>query len=72
LSRIFWKRFGAFFDWVAFGVGASGAAVLGIPSGKFHVGSLGLGCSLFAVAALPYWSVTAVLHLAELSEQQVD
>jgi hypothetical protein len=72
MSKIFWKRLAVFFDWIAFGVGAMGATVLGLTSGKLQVASLTLGIALFAVSMVLYWAVTAVLHLATVAGQQVD
>lgn len=72
MTKIFWKRLAVFFDWVAFGVGATGATVLGLTSGKLEAPSLTLGIALFAVSGVLYWAVTIVLHLAEASGQHVD
>lgn len=72
MTKIFWKRLAAFFDWVAFGVGAAGAAMLGLSSGKLNVANVTLSMALFLVAAVLHWAVTAILHLAASSGQQVD
>ncbi len=72
MTKIFWKRLAAFFDWVAFGVGAAGAALLGLPSGKLELSNVTPSMVLFLVSAVLYWTVTAILHLAASASQQVD
>lgn len=72
MTKIFWKRLAAFFDWVAFGVGAAGAAMLGLPSGKLDISNVALSMVLFMVAGVLYWVVTAILQLAASAGQQVD
>lgn len=72
MTKIFWKRLAAFFDWVAFGVGAAGAALLGLSSGKLELANVSYSMALFLLAAVLYWLVTAILHLAATAGQQVD
>lgn len=72
MTKIFWKRLGTFFDWVAFGVGAAGTALLGLPSGKLDLANVTPSVVLFLVSAVLYWAVTAILHLAASAGQQVD